>query len=136
MFSSSAPSSNSLVRRMALAASVVALSAFSLAALAQVPAQNSSSLVQDSSSPALNTDSSQDSSSLGSGSFLTEDLASLSLAPAPTPQYGENGPRRGYPRRAYRDSWSHIAVEAGGGFTAPVGNSQADLTYGWNFRGG
>jgi hypothetical protein len=117
MFPSSAPGSHSLVRRIALAASMVALSAFSLPALAQAPPQ--------------------DSSSLSDKDFVTEDLASLSLAPAPSPQYGENGPRRRYPpRAAYQSHWSRLAVEGGGGFTAPIGNSQADLTYGWNFRGG
>ena len=52
---------------------------------------------------------------------------------SPSPQYG-GGTQQGYP--AYQGRFSHLAVEGGGGFTAPLGNSSNDLTYGWNFRGG
>ena len=140
MFLSSAPWSNSFVRRAALAVSMVALSAIPLPVLAQAP-QPSGSPTQDSQASSTSsqdvqaaTSLAQDSSSLSSPSFLTADLSSLALAPSP--QYGGNGPRRPPPRYAYQDRWSHIAFEAGAGFTAPIGNSQTDLTYGWNFRGG
>lgn len=140
MSSSSAPSSHFLVsfpflvRRFAVAFAAAAISAVCLPALAQAPMQNAASaptlsLTQD---PAP----SPDSSSLSDLPFQIADLSASSLAPSPLPQYGENGPRRRPPYPAYRDHWSRFSLEAGGGFTAPIGNSQTDLTYGWNFRGG
>ncbi len=116
---SSSPSVQPLPGRISLAAAVVVLSAFASTALAQAPSQG---LVSNS----------QDSSSLSYKSFLTDDLAGGSLAPSP--QYGGGG--RSGPAPAYRDRFSHIAIEAGGGFTAPLANTQRELTYGWNFRGG
>src|SRR6202012_2091081 len=46
------------------------------------------------------------------------DGASLAADPSPTPQYGQTNSR--YP--TYESRWSKVAFEAGGGFTAPVGN--------------
>jgi hypothetical protein len=37
---------------------------------------------------------------------------------------------------AYHDRWSHIAIEAGGGFTAPVGGTGRTQTYGGNITVG
>lgn len=65
-------------------------------------------------------------------------LASYDLdgAPAPSPsakaspQYGQNAH---YPD--YTSRWSHLAFEAGAGFTAPVGNTAHGWeTYGYNIR--
>ncbi len=63
----------------------------------------------------------------------SDELGGLEPPPASVEQYGGgaygNGPR-------YQTRWSRLAIEAGGGFTAPAGNSSGDLTWGWNFRGG
>jgi len=62
----------------------------------------------------------------------SDELGGLAPTPSSSGQYG--GYQTGYP--ASHDRWSHLAVEGGGGFTAPLGNSSNDLTWGWNFRGG
>ena len=50
-----------------------------------------------------------------------EDIDGASMAD-PTPQYGGGGGRGGY--KPYGESrFSHLAIEAGGGFTAPIGNN-------------
>lgn len=64
----------------------------------------------------------------------SDELGGLKPPPAPTAQYG-SGPN-GASHAAYQSRWDRLAVEAGGGFTAPLGNSSGDLTWGWNFRGG
>jgi hypothetical protein len=57
------------------------------------------------------------------------------LEPAPSAgQYG--GGQYGGGNQTYQSRWSHLAIEGGGGFTAPLGNSSNDLTWGWNVRGG
>ena len=70
------------------------------------------------------------SSSASTNSFFNlNDLVGNELAPAPTPspsprasgQYGGGFANR-YPAYPYHNPWSHLAIEAGGGFTAPVGN--------------
>jgi hypothetical protein len=61
----------------------------------------------------------------------TDELGGLAPAPAPG-QYGGYGANQ----PVYQSRWKRLAVEAGGGFTAPIGNSSGDLTWGWNFRGG
>src|SRR5450432_2664373 len=71
------------------------------------------------------------SSSSDYSSLLSADL-DPSPGPGPSPQYG---PRR-HQSYAYRAPFSHFAVEAGGGFTAPAGNTQKDETYGWSVTGG
>ena len=56
-------------------------------------------------------------------------------APAPTDgQYG--GGQYGANQPTAQSRWKRLAVEGGGGFTAPLGGSSGDLTWGWNFRGG
>jgi hypothetical protein len=64
----------------------------------------------------------------------SDELGGLAPAPSPAAQYG--GGQYGGNPSGYRSKWDRLAVEAGAGFTAPVGNSSGDLTYGWNFRGG
>lgn len=62
--------------------------------------------------------------------FLLDSDELGGLAPAPAAgQYGGGN-------QAYQGRWSHVAVEGGGGFTAPLGNSSNDLTWGWNARVG
>lgn len=80
-------------------------------------------------------DSEQGSSSADYRNLLAEldsELANPSNLSNPSPQYG--GGTQTYP--TYQSRWSHLAVEGGGGFTAPLGNSSNDLTWGWNVRGG
>jgi hypothetical protein len=63
----------------------------------------------------------------------SDELGGLEPPPAPVAQYGG---QTGVTHSAYQSRWDRLAVEAGGGFTAPLGNSSGDLTWGWNFRGG
>ncbi len=126
--------SRMLVRRIALAASALALAALPYAAQAQTDA------------------TSEDgghlySSSVDWKSFLdSDDLdASMSAAlPSPKPQYGggSNSNNR-YPEDTSR--WSHLALVAGAGFTAPLGNTthggptypnSIGETYGYNIKVG
>ena len=125
------------IRRIATAAFVFALASLPFTAKAQNEAQHGYS------------------SSSDSRAFLNEDIDGVSLAtdpgpsptPSPTPQYGQTSSR--YP--SYQNRWSKIAIEAGGGFTAPVGNDVSggdqfglsgyntwgyNLTFGagWNFN--
>ena len=53
--------------------------------------------------------------------LVGEDIDGVSLAEPAAPQYGGGG-YGGY--KGYHDNsrWSHLAFEAGGGFTAPIGN--------------
>jgi hypothetical protein len=54
-------------------------------------------------------------------------------SPSPSPQYGQSNNR--YPESQSR--WSHLALEAGVGFTAPVGNTAHGWeTYGYNVKAG
>jgi hypothetical protein len=64
----------------------------------------------------------------------SDELGGLAPAPSAAAQYG--GGQYGAAAPDYHSRWKRLAVEAGGGFTAPLGNSNRDLTYGWNFRGG
>lgn len=79
------------------------------------------------------------SSEIGSSSadyrFLLspDELGGLGSAPA-AGQYG--GGQYGGGNQAYQSRWSHLAVEGGGGFTAPLGSSGGNLSWGWNARGG
>jgi Outer membrane protein beta-barrel domain len=77
----------------------------------------------------------QTSSSSADYRFLldSDELGGLEPPPAPSAQYGS---QNGANPPTYRSRWDRLAVEAGGGFTAPLGNSSRDLTWGWNFRGG
>jgi hypothetical protein len=87
------------------------------------------------------------SSSSNRDLLVGEDIDGVSLAVAPSPQYG--GGYGGY--GGYHESkWSHLIFEAGGGFTAPVGNASSGgfttaingnqkypaITYGGNFLAG
>lgn len=96
--------SHLLFRRIATAAFGVALASLPLSAIAQDQSQRGYS------------------SSADSKLYLDTDIDGSSLAadpnPTPKPQYGQTGSR--YP--TYDNKWSHVAFEAGGGFTAPVGN--------------
>jgi hypothetical protein len=113
---------NSLIKKAALAVSLATLSSFSL------HAQSTESQSVGSQSTTQTASTSADYLSL----LSSDELGGLEPAPAATGQYGGYEP--GYP--SSHDRWSHIAVEGGGGFTAPLGNSSNDLTWGWNFRGG
>jgi len=62
----------------------------------------------------------------------SDELAGLAPSPSPSGQYGSGGANQA----AYQSRWNRVAVEGGFGFTAPLGNTSGDLTYGWNFRGG
>ncbi len=113
--------SRTLMRRIAIAASVLAFAAASYPALAQT----------DSSS----TDAGHAySSSTDWKSYLSFDdpdgSASASPSPKPAGQYGGSNNR--YPGYG-SNNWSHIAIEAGGGFTAPIGNDASYYdTWGYN----
>ncbi|MGB9147594.1 MAG: hypothetical protein WCC14_17340 [Acidobacteriaceae bacterium] len=113
-----------LSRRMLIAASALAVG-FSLSAAAQTanapaPAAQAQSY-SSSSSPYLAFLSSD---ALPTGSFSAAPTAS------PSPQYGNNR-YPSYPN--YTSSWSHIAIEAGAGFTAPIGNDTHPYeSPGWN----
>jgi hypothetical protein len=116
-----------LVRRIALAASIVALAGLPYAANAQTDS--------DTSDGGHTTSSADYSSSLEWKSYLKMDDslgAGLPGSPSPSPQYGQSN---GYP--SYQSRWSRIAIEAGAGFTAPVGNTAHGWeTYGYNIKAG
>lgn len=117
--------SRTLWRRIGLAAGVVALTSFSLTAMAQTQ-----------------TDEGHDfSSSTDYKAYISTDALLGKAAPAvsasaagASPQYGS----RNYPRYPqYQSRWSHMAFEAGGGFTAPVGNDTRYYdTWGYNITVG
>jgi hypothetical protein len=99
--------SRTFLRRFAIAVSAIALASLPITARAQ------------------NDTHGYSSSSDYNKSFLNdEDIDGASLAadpnpsPSPKPQYGQTNSR--YP--TYESRWSKVAFEAGGGFTAPVGN--------------
>src|ERR1700744_5287421 len=96
-----------LLRRFAIAVSAIALASLPITTRAQNDTHGYSS-----------------SSDYNKQFLLGEDIDGASLAadpspsPSPTPQYGQTNSR--YP--TYESRWSKVAFEAGGGFTAPVGN--------------
>lgn len=100
-------SSQLFIRRIATAAFAIALASLPLTTKAQDEAQHGYS-----------------SSSEYKAALHGEDIDGASPAadpapsPSPSPQYGQT--RSQYPE--YQSRWSNIAFEAGGGFTAPVGN--------------
>ena len=113
MFSSNAV--KRAIQKAGIAVSMAALSAVSLHA--QAPAETGSSSADYR--------------------FLLNSDELGGLEPAPTPaasQYG--GGQYGGGNQSYQSRWSHLAIEGGGGFTAPLGKSSNDLTWGWNVRGG
>jgi hypothetical protein len=122
-----------LLRRIAIAASVVALTAASYPAIAQT---------DDAA-----TDSGHAySSSTDWKAYLTSDDldgAAMPAAPKPAGQYGQSNGR--YPSYDSTSRWSKLAIVAGGGFTAPLGNTthggpdypnSIGETYGYNFKAG
>src|SRR5271165_522944 len=119
-----------LVRRIAVAASAAVLAAVPYAAKAQTDANTADSNHQYSSSADY-------SSSLDWKSYLSaDDITGEALggSESPSPQYGQSSHPR-YPESTSR--WSHLALEAGAGFTAPVGNTAHGWeTYGYNLKGG
>ncbi len=97
------------------------------------------------------------SSNAGSSPFNGEDIDGNSLTSAPDgkrnivdPQFGGGGGNGGYHRYNDNDKISHFTFEAGGGFTAPIGNDvnggfttlfgdgnrYGTVTYGGNFLAG
>jgi hypothetical protein len=73
------------------------------------------------------------SSSSDYKAWMSEDIdgSSAGYGASAAPQYGQNNGQTSYESR-----WSHVAFEAGGGFTAPIGNDHPYVTYGGNFRVG
>jgi hypothetical protein len=67
-----------------------------------------------------------------------EDIDGASLATAPSSSGGsaQYGQASGNNYPSYQSRWSHIAFEAGGGFTAPIGNDSPFVTYGYNLTFG
>jgi hypothetical protein len=75
----------------------------------------------------------QYSSSADWKSYLTDYDFDGAPGASASPQYGQSNNR--YPD--YTSRWSHVAFEAGAGFTAPVGNATHGWeTYGYNVRVG
>jgi hypothetical protein len=101
------------VQKAGIAVSLAALSAVSL------PAQTPAATVSSSADYRFLLDS--------------DELGGLAPAPAAS-QYG--GGQYGGGNQAYQSRWSHLAFEAGGGFTAPVGNDRPYVTWGGNFTVG
>lgn len=96
-------SSRSFLNRSAVAASAVVLFALPYGARAQVGSASEGGL--------------QYSSSADWKSYLTDYDFDGAPGASASPQYGQNNR---YPD--YTSKWSHLAFEAGAGFTAPVGN--------------
>jgi hypothetical protein len=121
-----------LVRRIAVAASVVALATVPYSA----KSQTSDSPSEDSGHQY--SSSANYSSSLDWKSYLsTDDISGNDLAesPGPSPQYGRSSNNNRYPESTGR--WSHLALIAGAGFTAPVGNTAHGWeTWGYNLKAG
>lgn len=125
-----------LMRRILIAASALAIG-FSLNAAAQTTSTSASSTGAQAYS----------SSADYQASLSTDGLFGSSLSALPkstayaSPQYGGGGQR--YPQYPnYSGKWSHIAIVAGGGFSAPLGNDthgyetwgyNLDFGGGWNF---
>ncbi len=92
--------------------------------LAALPA-----MAQTASAPTLQP-TAYSSSSAGSNPFAGEDIDGSSLTSAPDgkrnivePQFGGGGGNGGYHRYNDNGGFSHFALEAGGGFTAPTGSA-------------
>jgi hypothetical protein len=120
--------SRSLLRRIALAASVVAQATVPSVAKAQTADTTPDNDQYSSSRDYL--------SALEWKSYMASDGSTgeaLGGSPGASPQYGGSNNR--YPESTSR--WSHIALIAGGGFTAPVGNTAHGWeTYGYNLKAG
>ncbi len=81
--------------------------------------------------PAAFAQSSSSSSFTSQAEFRTQ---SGSQYPTSGGGYGQGGYKQ-YPTYGVRD-YHKLAIEAGAGFNAPVGNTQKTQTFGWNFTGG
>ncbi|MBB6146058.1 hypothetical protein HNQ77_004028 [Silvibacterium bohemicum] len=123
--------SRTLLRRVATAASVLALAAASYPALAQSDATATDATATDSGH--AYSSSTDWKAYLDSGDAL-DGAAAPTPAPKPGGQYGQSNNH--YP--GYENRWSHLAFEGGGGFTAPVGNDVRDGydTWGYNITAG
>jgi opacity protein-like surface antigen len=112
--------SRSFRRRIGLATSVIALTSFSFAAMAQTDAAQTNVAQSDTTQ----TQSGDGHNFSSSTAFLSTDelLGAEPSAPTPaaSPQYGGGNSYPHYPQSQNR--LSHIAIEAGAGFTAPIGN--------------
>lgn len=111
----------SFLGRMTVAASAIALFALPFAARAQAGSVASESGQQYSSSADWKA-------YLSSYDFNGAPGASASSQYG---QYGRNNNNR-YPY--YQSRWSHFAFEAGGGFTAPIGNDVRGGYDGWGYN--
>lgn len=112
--------SRSFLGRIAIAASVIALFSLPFTASAQAGSVASEN-------------GNQYSSSSDWKAYLSNydlDGASGASASAQYGQYGRNN--NGYPN--YTSRWSHFAFEAGGGFTAPIGNDVRGGYDGWGYN--
>ncbi|GGG97343.1 hypothetical protein [Silvibacterium dinghuense] len=113
--------------RLAIAASILSIATSAIPAFAQTSAVAST---DDSHSGV--------SSSTDWKAYLSDDMpADGSAAPAASAAGGQYGqyPRGNNRYPGYESQWSHVAIEAGAGFTAPVGNttnfSTADIYNGY-----
>jgi Outer membrane protein beta-barrel domain len=122
------------VRRMLLAAAGVALG-ISLSAAAQTTSAPITTATLQSDTNASSSTSADLQAYLNPNNFLSG-IAGATAEPAPSgiasPQYGgQKSPQ--YP--GYESRMSHIAIEAGAGFTIPVGNdtnfSETEVTSGY-----
>jgi hypothetical protein len=111
--------SRSLVGHLAIATAAVSLAAAPAVAFAQT---------SNVAAPALQTVA-YSSSSSGQNPFAGQDIDGRSPASAPdgtmrtvAPQYGGGYGGGNYHRYSDNSRFSHLAFEAGGGFTAPLGN--------------
>lgn len=112
--------SRSFLGRFAIAASVIAIFALPFTARAQAGSVASENGQQSSSSADWKA-------YLSSYDFNGAPGASAS------PQYGQYGRNNNrYPN--YTSRWSHFAFEAGGGFTAPIGNDVRGGYDGWGYN--
>jgi hypothetical protein len=103
-----------LLRRIAIAASVVFLATVPYSANAQTDANTANA----------SDNGHQYSSSTDWKSYLAVDGdgGSPGGTASASPQYGQSSNRPGYRYPDSSNRWSHLAIEAGAGFTAPIGN--------------
>lgn len=98
-------------------------------AIAAAPAVMQAQVTEQASAPTLQTVA-YSSSNSGSNPFAGEDIDGRSLSSTPNgnraiaPQYGGGYGGGKYHQYSDQSAWSHFAFEAGGGFTAPLGNDQ------------
>lgn len=105
------------------------------AALAVAGALSAPAFAASGSSGASSSDS-YSSSAAYTGGLNVNELVGNTLADAPTGS-GQYGGQYGSQYPNYPNRWSKIAFEAGGGFTAPIGNDTHGYnTWGYNVRVG